>query len=79
MFVSRTLANQVPHSCGRDPYSTVTRDSLREAQEYCAGTVQTWKSTMPFTELLESAKEPLTIDISSEVASGAGNGLGRDT
>lgn len=27
---------------------------------------------IPFTEILESAKEPLTLDISSEVASGAG-------
>lgn len=45
---------------------------MGEAQKYCAGTIQTWKSMIPFTEILESAKEPLTLDISSEVASGAG-------
>lgn len=54
-------------------------NSVGEAHKYCARTIQTWKSTILFTEILKSAKEPLTLDISSKVASGAGNGLGRDT
>ena len=54
-------------------------NSVGEAPKYCARTIQTWKSTILFTEIIKSAKESLTLDISPEVASGAGNGLGRDT
>ena len=62
-------------------------NSVGEAPKYCARTIQTWESTILFTEILESAKESLTLDISPEVA-GNGEwggewtgdwGMGRDT
>lgn len=84
MLSNRRMASKPRHSCELDHHSAAKGDcrcvnSMGEAQKCCAGRVQTQKSTIPFTEILELAKEPLILEIRAEIASGVGNGLGRDT